>query len=118
MDDLQLIKDIAVIEDIATLQGDGINRGDIYHIWQHSERYGILLQHKYNPLTDDAKCYRLMVKYKVLITWNPHINDNCTAVIDGTSDDIPFPFAIADFNDTNPNRAILLAIREANKDKL
>lgn len=63
----------------------------------------------YNPLTDDALCFKLMVKYKVLITWQ-ELNNNCTAVIDGTSEDIPFAFAIADINDKNPNRAICLSI--------
>lgn len=70
---------------------------------------------EYNPLTDDNLCFKLMVKYKVLITWNPHINDNCTAVIDGTSDELPFPFAIADVNNESPNRAICLAIIESHK---
>ena len=68
----------------------------------------------YSPLTDDGLCFQLMVKYKVLITWQD-FNDNCTAVIDGASEDIPFTFAIADVNDKSPNKAICLAIIEANK---
>lgn len=69
----------------------------------------------YNPLTDDALCFKLMIKHKVLITWNPQINNNCTAVIDGRSEDILFPFSIAINNNANPNKAICLAIIEANK---
>ena len=105
MDNLSICKRVAEIEGIQ----HQIEQEDTARAYIYSEE----LSKEYNPLTDDALCFKLMVKYKVSITWNPHLDDNCTAVIDGVSEDLPFPFAIADNKDELPNRAICLTIIEA-----
>lgn len=108
--DIEICKRIGEIE---KLNGDfGTHRSGVY-----GRRFADGSFKQYNPLTDDALNHQLMIKYKVLITWNPHINNNCTAVIDGTSEDLPFPFAISDCNDKLPSKAICLAIIEAHKDQ-
>jgi len=104
--DLEICKRIAEIENLMFCTGGRYKR---IEIWKNGK---VFKYEKYNPLTDDALCFKLMVKYKVLITWQ-EFNDNCTAVIDGTSEDVPFPFAVADINNDNPNKAICLAIIEA-----
>ena len=64
---------------------------------------------KYNPLTDDALCFRLMVKYKVQIDY-----DDKTASIYKDGDCRFIATATATY-DSNINRGILLAIVEAHK---
>lgn len=63
----------------------------------------------YNPLTDDALCFRLMFKYKVDI-------DNTKDGVHATCFDIGFKRPLGRYAfDENPNKAILLSIIEANK---
>ena len=56
----------------------------------------------YNPLTDDALCFRLMVKYK--IDFCNYINDVYAGVSFGN-----------EFQNRSPNHAICLAIIAANE---
>ena len=61
----------------------------------------------YNPLTDDALCFQLMVKYKVKVIYETgpdyyHAFVTC-------------PLNKIGYSDENPNRAICLAIIEAHK---
>ena len=66
----------------------------------------------YNPLTDDALCFQLMIKYKVICVWlwdeingTPHYDASiCNGNLDAEC-----------FQSKNPNKAICLAIIEANK---
>lgn len=111
MSDLEVCKRIAEIEGAKETLYSRVKPKELTAVFDNSTHFN------YNPLTDDALCFALMVKYKVLITWNPHLNNNCTAVIDGTSKDLPYPFAIADVNDESPNKAILLAIIEAHNNE-
>lgn len=61
----------------------------------------------FNPLTDDALCFRLMKKYKVDIN-NDEDNNLCTA----------WYAEYKSIQNVDMNKAICLAIIEANKDKL
>lgn len=58
----------------------------------------------YNPLTDKALCFDLMVKHKVEVEW---WGNECGAYLDGLDGEI---------RDKNPQRAICLAIIEAHKE--
>lgn len=68
---------------------------------------------KYNPLTDDALCFQLMVKYDLDFSspYRPHGDTeyDVESFIDGVSDAIRV-------SDENPNKAICLAIIEAHKE--
>ncbi len=61
----------------------------------------------YNPLTDDALCFRLMVKYKIQLI-NDEFSEYYGAFYKG--------YYIECESDKSPNKAICLAIIEANKD--
>jgi hypothetical protein len=118
MNDLGICKKIAEIEGYVASTFNNELHIESGKVASPMSSSGLYMSHKkYNPLTDGALNHQLMIKYKVEISWNPQLNSNCTATIDGTSDEVPYPFAIADVNDENPNRAILLAIIEANKEK-
>ena len=68
----------------------------------------------YNPLTDDALCFQLMVKYNVILI---SVNESYgTGPIIGYN---AFYKQLTDkiyLNEVNPNKAILLAIIAAHKD--
>ena len=68
----------------------------------------------YNPLTDDALCFQLMVKYDcdLISPYRPN-NDThweCQIFTDNCAD------AVSIYNDS-PNKAICLAIIEAHKEQ-
>ena len=110
MDDLEICKRIAEIEDTKFLSGEGDKANKIYHVWQHSERYGILLQKEYNPLTNDALCFKLMVKYGLSFYSKGQIVGGKKFGAQVLRINHP-----ALMTDESPNRAICLAIIEANK---
>ncbi len=59
--------------------------------------------HNYNPLTDDALCFRLMVKHKIdFVNFD---TDMYAGVVKAKT-----------FQNRSPNRAICLSIIEANKE--
>ena len=95
--DLEICKDIARIEGKKVIMGDGSERNTLFFIDGYSEKYGIKLDHKYNPLTDKALCFDLMVKYVVDFFHRDgtySASDNKSFVVD----------------DAKPHRAICLAI--------
>jgi hypothetical protein len=59
---------------------------------------------EYNPLTDKALCFDLMVKYKVEVEW---CGNECATYKDELQREI---------HDISPQKAICLAIIEANKE--
>tara|TARA_R110002153_G_scaffold101527_1_gene237713 strand:- start:675 stop:989 length:315 start_codon:yes stop_codon:yes gene_type:complete len=66
---------------------------------------------EYNPLTDDALCFRLMIKYRMQLSRLPNLDYICKKQgvfvnINSTTKGI-----------TSPNKAICLAIIELNKGK-
>ena len=66
--------------------------------------------HDYNPLTDDALCFQLMVKYKIQLKKVTN-GDGWAASFNRLNHSICTLF------NTSPNKAICLAIIEAHKDK-
>ena len=108
--DLEICKRIAEIEgkDIRVLENGRllvINKG-----WETSPIYQDFKP--YNPLTDNALCFQLMVKYKIiLITVHEEYG---TGPIVGYN---AFYKSLVDkiyLEELNPNKAICLAIIEAN----
>jgi hypothetical protein len=98
MDDLSICKRIAEIDGVDVFEDRGLHgfqltRKDSYEA--------------YNPLTDDALCFQLMLKHNIVI--RDRGNDCYLCSFNGYEHD----FRIAD---KSPNKAILLAIIEAHKD--
>ena len=97
LDDLSICKRIAEIERIGHQHIQYTDKPFIVSMATHSE---------YNPLTDDALCFQLMVKYEVSLIapereqedWDCVIRDVLTV-------------------HKSPNKVICLAIIEVHKDK-
>ena len=110
MDDLTICKKIAEIEGVPhVIDTDclGNHRMLLTNEYCNKNKCSFV----YNPLTDDGLCFRLMIKYKVRTHWlwwesdgTPHYE----AYINEDSSDINY--------DGSPNKAILLAIIEANNE--
>jgi len=68
-----------------------------------------LSHHPCNPLTDDALCFQLMVKYEIDLSYTTDYNNGDYFFIsdDGTGS--------INIYDKHPNKAICLAIIEAHK---
>ena len=113
MDDLSICKRIAEIEGIKSKIDKAM---DDIKLLKQSAATGITTSSQgfvdiYNPLTDDALCFQLMVKYEVNIN---RYYDSVT--IDSDYNDKP-PIASVSFStdDVSINKAICLAIIEAYK---
>jgi len=105
--DLEIRKRIAKIEGILNPSCDG---ADIYANIGDDD---LPIWHRYNPLTDDALCFQLMVKYDcdVISPYRPN-NDThweCQIFTDNCAD------AVSIYDDS-PSKAICLAIIEAHED--
>lgn len=104
--DLDICKRIAEIEGYQTESFEGYEccafKGD-EHMKPHIGKYNFI---PYNPLTDDRLCFQLMVKYKV----SPFVNSDYTSVTN-------YEHNMTLARDENPNKAICLAIIEANGGK-
>ena len=107
MDDLEICKRIAEIEGFEyyklTDQGymafnEGINNSITDRVF-------------FNPLTDDALCFQLMVKYKVTFESCLFYKNMFSAFAYAEHEVKVLPKA----HESSPNRAICLAIIEANK---
>jgi hypothetical protein len=96
--DLQICKRIAEIEN----KGDCFNWFDTFAI--RTEMYSE--REEYNPLTDDALCFQLMVKYNLSLIAPEREQEDWDCVI----------LDVLTVNES-PNRAICLAIIEAYKVK-
>jgi hypothetical protein len=109
MNDLDICKRIAEIEGFeSTYTGSGKSA------YNHCISLGSLRAILYNPLTDDALCFRLMVKYSIELT--PLFRGEwCASFINKyTYEEDPIYGVQA--VDERPNRAICLAIIEAHKE--
>ena len=104
MNDLEICKRIAEIEGIK-IEKDStrIKRKHFYGI-------ETLEAPKFDPLTDDALCFQLMVKYKIQLKKVTN-GDGWAASFNRLNHSICALF------DTSPNKAICLAIIEAHKDQ-
>lgn len=105
--DLEICKRIAVIRGHKFIDG----KPDIGYIdYLLDEEFNAIA----NPITDNTLLLELVYTHGVNISWDVHLNDNCTATIDRKVEDLPFPVAIADQNNASINKAVCLAIIEAN----
>jgi len=95
MDDLEICKRIAEIEGIPVW--DGKNEVSF-------QKTGL----PYNPLTDDALCFQLMVKYKVQFNNCLRDNESITNCCVGNK--------YVTQKNKSPNKAVCLAIIEAHKE--
>ena len=104
--DLEICKRIAEIEN----KGDCFNWFNTFAI--RTEMYAE--REEFNPLTDDALCFQLMVKYDCDLI-SPYRPNNDThwecQIFTGNCTDV-----VSIYNDS-PNKAICLAIIEAHKGK-
>ena len=96
--DLETCKRIAEIEGIE-LSSDGIS-----HNINFNTSTAPLI---YNPLTDDALCFKLMIKYKITMNWHT----------DGYKAWVMIKAKSYSAAAKTANKAICLAIIEANKEK-
>lgn len=101
--DLEICKRIAEIEGFTTIAHEGYECCSV-----NSE--GVISHIPFNPLKDNGLCFQLIIKYKVRIHWLWEENDGTPhyeAHISEDGSDIKY--------DKAPNKAICLAIIEANK---
>ena len=101
--DLEICKRIGEIESLNGDFGTHLNGA-------HGRRYSDGSFKYYNPLTDDALCFQLMVKYKIQLKKVTN-GDGWAASFNRLNHSICALF------DTSPNKAICLAIIEAHKDQ-
>jgi len=101
MDDLDICRRIAKIEGLRVSKDVKPKCGSVYANIYPNDCYG-----NYNPLTDNALCFQLMIKYKLSLfaPEGEQTNWDCIIIDIFTCDE-------------NPNKAICLAIIEANKGK-
>jgi len=105
MNDLEICKAIAEIEFGEKSDDWWYSEGIVSYLT--SDLVGFFKQAKeYNPLTDNALCFQLMIKYKLSLfaPEGEQTNWDCIIIDIFTCDE-------------NPNKAICLAIIEANKGK-
>ena len=115
MDDLSICKRIAEIEGFKA-RINAPYRDDFKHVIAEGyaktkDKMGYW-DDVYNPLTNDALCFQLMVKYRIKFSWLWSANDGTDhyeAYINNGGSWCKF--------DKSPNKAICLAIIEAHKDK-
>ena len=101
MNDLDICRRIAKIEGLRVSKDVKPKCGSVYANIYPNDCYG-----NYNPLTDNALCFQLMIKYKLSLfaPEGEQTNWDCIIIDIFTCDE-------------NPNKAICLAIIEANKGK-
>jgi hypothetical protein len=96
--DLEICKCVAEIEGLEHY----ISENKKYCMTRDKLSTYVIRHVEYNPLTDDALCFKLMVKYKVSLLQSKGVC--CGRILGGYS--TAFRFA-------SPNRAICLAIIES-----
>ena len=103
--DLEICKRIAEIEGLMFCTG---NRYARIEIWLDGKVYKYK---KFNPLTDDALCFKLMVKYEVSLTYGDYAV-NAEILIEREGGDYSFTSQAY-----CPKRAICLAIIKSKDSK-
>ena len=113
MNDLDICKRIAEIEGVK-LYGNSLTiEGTLSHVHDNNE-LGYNVQ--YNPLTDKALCFDLMVKYHIELTPLKGGDFLATPIKKYDVYGAPAMCLNNGYVDYNPQRAICLAIIEANKE--
>ena len=118
MDNMKICRKIVGIEGLDLLKDGELDksllRADELIVVNERWEDGSLKQFMvYNPLTDDGLCFQLMVKYDLDIIAPYRKNNETTWEAHIFSKDYADAFQIYD---KSPNRAICLAIIEANKE--
>jgi len=109
MNDLEICKAIAEIEFGEKSDDWWYSEGIVSYFT--SDLVGFFKQAKeYNPLTDDALCFQLMIKYSVNLNIQDTSRKNVFHKYIACVDD----FGVG-MDKTSPNKAVCLAIIEANK---
>ena len=98
MDDLDIGKRIAKIDGVQCQ----IEQADTTHAYLYSED----LNSEYDPLTDDALCFQLMIKYRIDFST---LEDSGKHYVSWS--------AKGNLIEENPNKAVCLAIIELKKGK-
>ena len=98
MDDLDIGKRIAQIDGVQCQ----IEQADTTHAYLYSED----LKSEYNPLEDDALCFKLMVKYRIDFS-----------TLEGSGKHYVSWALHGNLIEENPNKAICIAVIELNKGK-
>ena len=109
--DLEICKKIALIEGRYT---DLINKQASYNSRLVHVQEKATIKRWFNPLTDDALCFRLMVKHKITVEFTRYYESFKSNTIKAFYSDVGFGFYIRDIS---PNKAICLAIIESKKSK-
>jgi len=115
MDDLDICKRIAEIEGI---EGNIYEAVRLSEQWSNNAGTGLITSPQsfidiYNPLTDDALCFQLMVKYKIKVMYESNPNYYHASKVVHTQGKKPFRIGESD---SNPNKAICLAIIKSHKE--
>ena len=107
MGDLDICRSIAKIDGVELLGPNKLNYKPPYS----------MCAVRYNPLTDDALCFKLMIKYSIELSpmfegcW-------CATVAQAYTFDEQIDYKLChSWIDENPNKAICLVVIEANKGK-
>lgn len=111
LSDLEICKRIAEIEGLESRQCGNVECAENHYITDNA--YCDETRH-YNPLTDDALCFKLMVKYGVLFT---PVIPNIKIRDYSRGNYKPETYMANSELNQSPNKAICLAIIEANKHK-
>jgi len=105
------MNDLDICKRIAEIEGYKVNISiKCEGIW--CSRYDNNCYGNYNPLTDNALCFQLMIKYSVNLNIQDTSRKNVFHKYIACVDD----FGVG-LDKTSPNKAICLAIIEANKGK-
>ncbi len=105
MEDLEICKRIAEIEGLSARMMKSAFGVKLMIMRNDHGGYG-----EYNPLTDDALCFRLMVKYQIEFDFK-----NKRAIYDAPNKD-PMYRSWVKFDDIPLKKALCLAIIEAHKE--
>ena len=110
------LTDLQICKRIAEIEGEEYFSDNLtsVNIMAHCPALTVDAIFMYNPLTDDALCFQLMVKYQIKVMYESNPNYyHASKVIHAKGKK---PFRIGE-SDSSPNKAILLAIIEAHNDK-
>ena len=113
LSDLEICKRIAEIEGVYVFEYEHIVHGNVIC---YDPIVNGLAPQQYNPLTDDALCFKLMVKYSIDLTHElegdeyKHHRYVAQRLLAGKV------YPVVKTHKQSPNKAICLAIIEANKE--
>lgn len=108
MNDLEICERIAEIEGVHIKNGTVDSNGEDLVLLQYEDN---VIKGVWNPLTDDALCFQLMVKYKISLCGYSQPDGVISAYdVDRNG------WINKECSDISPNKAICLAIIEAHNE--